>query len=216
MLMEDVKRYVQRQRDLGFKFRTQHGLLRNFAAFAEARGESLILTQTVVDWAKGAPSPEQRRDRLLTVRRFALEMNVEDERHQIPAAGIFGNLSFKRRIRHIFSAEEIIALISEAKQLSPIGSIRPLTFSTLFGLLASKGLRSSEALALTFDDIIPDGLLVRETKFRKSRLVPLHETTHCALDRYLVQRRKHPTNSERVFVSSHGKGLSYVRFMLYR
>jgi len=77
----------------------------------------------------------------------------------------------------------------DAKQLPPAGSLRPLTFYTLFGLVAACGLRISEALALQIDDIRPDGLYIRETKFRKSRLVPLHPTTEKQLIFYLDRRQ---------------------------
>jgi integrase len=82
-------------------------------------------------------------------------------------------------------------------------------FTTLLGLLASTGLRISEALALRFGDITSDGLVIRKTKFNKSRLVPLHPTTTSALGRYLDVRRRDSTVSDYVFVSPRGNRLSY-------
>lgn len=209
MLSEDVKRYVARHRALGFKYRVQNGLLRNFAAFAEAQGDDVVHTQCALNWAAQAPSPQQRRNRLLTVRRFAWAMRAEDERYQIPPTEAFGRASFKRRTPHIFTSEEIIAILKAAAQLSPIGSMRPATYTTLFALLAATGLRSSEALALTLEDVTEDGLIIRETKFRKSRLVPLHETAHTQLDGYLSRRAHLPTTTPTVFVSQQGTILSY-------
>ena len=75
----------------------------------------------------------------------------------------------------------------EARQLSPAGSLRPHTYSTLFELLAVTGMRIAEARALHLDDITPDGLVVRETKFHKQRLLPLHASTEQALEKYLEQ-----------------------------
>ena len=161
MLSEDVKRYVARHRALGFKYRVKNGLLRNFAAFAEAQGDDVVHTQSALNWAAQAPSPQQRRNRLLTVRRFAWAMQAEDKRYQIPPTEAFGRASFKRRTPHIFTSEEIIAILKAAAQLSPIGSMRPATYTTLFALLAATGLRSSEALALTLDDVTDDGLIIR-------------------------------------------------------
>ena len=69
-----------------------------------------------------------------------------------------------------------------AARLQPASSIRPLMYSTLFGLLAATGMRISEALALRLEDVTADGLIIRQTKFQKSRLLPLHETTQRALD----------------------------------
>ena len=64
----------------------------------------------------------------------------------------------------------------------PRASLRPRTYYTLFGLLATTGLRISEAMRLTVDDVTTDGLIVRNTKFRKNRMLPLHETTQAVLN----------------------------------
>jgi integrase/recombinase XerD len=74
-------------------------------------------------------------------------------------------------------------------------------FSTLIGLLAATGLRIAEALGLCFQDITPDGLVIRETKFRKSRLVPLHPTTRTALEEYLAKRTRLTIADDHLFVS---------------
>ena len=74
MLADDLKRYVALHRALGFKFRVQAGLLRSFVVFAETYGDSVVLAARTIAWASEAPSPAQRRNRLLTVRRFALAM----------------------------------------------------------------------------------------------------------------------------------------------
>jgi integrase len=76
-------------------------------------------------------------------------------------------------------------------------------------LVAACGLRISEALALQIDDIRPDGLSIRETKFRKSRLVPLHPTTAQQLTLYLDRRQQLAGAETRVFVSLRRKPLRY-------
>ena len=82
-------------------------------------------------------------------------------------------------------------------------------YSTLFGLLAATGMRISEALALRLDDVTADGLIIRQTKFQKSRLLPLHETTQRALDRYLSVRMRLGTLDHALLVSTPGKAPSY-------
>jgi integrase len=77
----------------------------------------------------------------------------------------------------------------------------------LFGLLACTGLRISEAIRLRSSDITSDGLLIRNTKFRKSRLVALHDSTRTALDRYLLQRQALASLDDHVFVSLRGAPL---------
>ena len=70
-------------------------------------------------------------------------------------------------------------------------------------------MRISEALALRFTDITTDGLLIRETKFRKTRLVPLHDSAVAGLERYVVCRCRAGPSNDRVFVGSRGRPLQY-------
>jgi integrase len=213
MLSDDVVRYVELHRSLGYKFRAQACLLRLFTALAAGRAEDLVHTQTAIVWAAEAPSAAQRRERLQIVRRFALWIQAEDVRHEIPPADAFGKAQRRRRMPHIYSPAEIGRLLRAAGQLAPAGSIRPTTYQTLLALLAATGLRVSEALALRLDDLTPSGLLVRQTKFRKSRLVPLHLTAQHGLARYLALRQKIGGADDSLFVSLRGGGLSYSRFV---
>jgi integrase len=209
MLNRDLARYVDQRRSLGFKFRVQEILLRGYVAFAEELGDRYIKSTRVLEWAARAPSPEQRRNRLLTVRRFALAMRAEKARHQVPAADAFGHAVAKRRSPYIYSADEITRLLRAAGALQPEGLFRPSMYATLVGLLAATGMRIAEALTLQIDDVITDGLVVRETKFQKSRLLPLHATARLALDRYLVARQRLAATDRALFVSVAGRPLSY-------
>lgn len=91
--------------------------------------------------------------------------------------------------------------------------LQPLMYATLFGLLAATGMRISEALALRLEDITVDGLMIRQTKFQKSRLLPLHETTRRALDQYLSARVRLGTLDGALLVSTTGKAPSYHTVM---
>jgi integrase len=213
MLSQDLTRYVDLHRSLGFRFRIQHSLLRNFVTFAEGQGDEFVCVDRALDWAARAPSPPQRRNRLLMVRRFALAMQAEDVRHEVPAADALGHRRFERRIPHIYRPDEIARLMRAAARLQPTGSIKPLMYSTLFGLLAATGMRISEALALRLEGITADGLIIRQTKFQKSRLLPLHETTRRALDQYLSARVRLGTLDGALLVSTTGKAPSYNTVM---
>jgi len=209
MLSANLARHVEQQHLLGFKFRVQHILLRGFVAFAEEFGDKHIKSARVLTWAARAPSPEQRRNRLLTVRRFALAMHAENARHQIPAADALGHAVVRRRPPYIYAPDEIARLLRAAAALDPAGSIRPTMYATLFGLLAATGMRIAEALALQLDNLTADGLVIRETKFQKSRLLPLHATTQQALDSYLSARRMLASTDRALFVSTAGTRLPY-------
>src|ERR1022692_4631004 len=91
--------------------------------------------------------------------------------------------------------------LQAASELGKRNTFRGQTYKTFFALLACTGLRVSEAIHLCFHDITADGLVVRCSKFRKSRLVPLHETTHAGLEQYLKRRRAFTPLDDHVFVS---------------
>ncbi len=209
MLSQFLADHAALQRALGFKFRTPGILLCNFVTFAEHRGERVVTTATVREWALQAPSPEQRRNRLMTVRRFAIALHAEDPRHEVPPADLFGRASHRRRTPYIYSPDDIRRLIDAAHRLGPGGSIRPLTYATMFGLIAATGMRVSEVLAIRLSDVTDDGLIIAQTKFKKSRLLPLHPTTRLALDGYLAYRLKASSRSDALFISHQGTPPAY-------
>lgn len=208
MLMSLIDDYLKVRRAAGFQLRVTEGLLRDFARAAVAAGDTQVRTLTAIEWAAQAPSVRQRQRRLRTVALFAEHARAEDPAQEVPSADVFSTPRL-RRIPHIYSPQEIIGFITEAERLGPVGSLRPATFSTLFGLIAACGLRVSEALALHLDDLTVDGVIVRRTKFRKSRLVPVHESTRRALDGYLARRLAVVTNSRHLFISTRGRRLAY-------
>jgi len=200
MLMDAVDAYLDIKHVAGFELEVPEYLLRSYARFAIQKEQDHVNTQTAIEWASQAPSMNQRFHRLATVTRFAEHVQVEDQQHEVPPRDIFG----KRRVRHppfIYSVEQVDSLIRVATQLGPSGSLRPHTYSTLFALLVTTGLRISEALALVFDDVKTDGLIIRKTKFKKSRIVPLHETTRVGLEKYLDLRKRIAPFDNHIFVS---------------
>lgn len=207
MLSQAAERYIRLRRIGGFKFDVPATLVRSFVRFATARGDSHIQTQTVINWASQSPSLAAREVRLQVVIAFARHCRTEDVGHEVPRAGVFGKGYTRPPIAYIFSPEEIARLLARALELQPKASLRPYAFHTLFGLLAATGLRLGEALRLRFEDLTQDGLLIRETKFRKSRLVPIHSTTIQALQRYLKLRTSIGGNDGHVFVGLDGQRL---------
>lgn len=209
MLSEAVNRHIELFRSMGFKYKVQAYMLHSFADFAQGRSEELIQSDSVLEWAASAPSVRQRHDRLLTVRRLACALNAEDKRHQVPPTDFFGRARKSRRTCHIFTADEIDRLLRAASHLTPPGSMRPVTYTALLSLIVCTGLRVSEALKLELSDLTEDGLLIRATKFQKNRLVPLHESARCELQRYVAARSRIATTTTTVFISQRGDGLPY-------
>jgi integrase/recombinase XerD len=206
MLTQLVNSYLELRRSTGFRLGVHQYLLHNFASFAARRGETHIRALTAVEWASQAPSEGQRANRLGMLRVFARFARAQDPVHEVPVERVFS----ARRVRYrpfIFTNEQLQDLLVRASRLPPAGSIRPWTFTTMFSLLAVTGMRISEALNLRLGDVTDDGLIVRETKFRKSRLLPLHPTAAAGLKRYLDRRGV--ADDDHVFISSRGRGIRY-------
>jgi integrase len=199
-----VESYLALRRRAGFKLREAGRMLSHFARFCDRRGLRFIRSTQVIAWAAQSRSLLERGRRLRAVYHLALFLRSQDARHQLPVPDLFPYGPVLRP-PHIFTPAEIRALLAAAGRLGPRGSIRPHVYRTLFGLLACTGLRVSEALALTFDDVSDDGLLVRLTKFGKSRLVPLHPTARAALEKYLRRRRRLRCAAPHLFVSIAGR-----------
>ncbi|MGA8191677.1 MAG: tyrosine-type recombinase/integrase [Candidatus Sulfotelmatobacter sp.] len=207
-MIKAIETYLATRRTVGFTLSNAEYLLRSFASFATNQKQTYIRTATAIQWASQARSVAQRHVRYQTVYLLAQYLCVEDSRHESPPTNYFGYRKV-RRVPHIYSCDEIESLILAAKKLPSFNSLRSETYATLISLLTATGLRISEALHLLVSDITADGLLIRKTKFQKTRLVPLHETAWTGLARYLTQRQQMRSGGDHVFVSDEGQPLVY-------
>jgi site-specific recombinase XerD len=199
MLAHLIESYIEMRRACGFAFKSEGSCLRSFAAFSDSMAKDHVCSETALAWAAQAKSVQQRARRLGNVRRFARYARAEDPRHEIPAA-VFGREKGPRPVPYVLSEGEVQKLVHAAFQQGT-HPLRQRTYGSLFALLACTGLRVSEAIRLLYEDITADKLLIRNTKFRKSRLIPIHETCRLALDRYIEQRRSYAPFDSHVFVS---------------
>jgi integrase len=121
----------------------------------------------------------------------------------------------RRPIPYLYTEREITALLQAAVELGPRNSLRPYTYATVIGLLASTGVRIGEALRLQLKDVrlaaTPPHLQIVEGKFRKSRLVPLPPTTVAKLTTYTQERERlhYDAFSDAFFVAESGRPLAY-------
>jgi integrase len=219
-LVEQVCEYLEFKRSCGYQMGTPGKELMLFARYADlTRSNGSLTTELIVKWAKLPPDADPRywATRYDIVRRFAEYRFLFDPAAEIPPKGLLG--PSKRRLSpYIYSDGEIAAFLQAASQLAPTDGLHPQTYVTLFGLLVSTGLRISEALNLSRQDAdLKTGVLtIRETKFCKSRLVPVHPSTLQALRHYSeIRDSYHPgTRSTRFFLSAKGTPLNY-RGVLY-
>jgi len=195
-----VRAYLEERRRLGFALDISGSQLMAFARYVDQTGHRGPLTSRIIlDWAQGQATRATHitwARRLEILRPFARYRAQFDPDTGIPDRYIFGR-AHRRLTPHIYTDREIADLLAAAAQLAPKGSLRPATYETLFGLIAAAGLRISEALNLRCSDVdLTQRLLtVRQTKFRKSRLLPLHATTTAALARYLALRKEYVVTS---------------------
>jgi len=204
MLRADVDRYIALRRTLGYKLVKPERYLRAFARHADARGDGHIRSAMVLAWVAAAGRTRAARsERLRVLVHFARFLHAEDTRHEVPSADIY-SVPKTRPTPYIYKPDEIARILDAAGELrwQRPNPLRRELYVTLFGLIAATGLRVSEAIALHLDDVRPDGVLhIRETKFCKSRLVPLHPTVVEALGLYLAKRKRLAGSCEHLFPS---------------
>lgn len=195
--MNEIRKYVETylkiRRSLGFKMKREGKLLYQFISFLELHGFEYITSSAALNWAMQPKDchPGNWRNRLLIVRRFAKYIHALDPRTEIPPSDVLRD-RYQRRTPHIYTEEEILRLIKVAKRTRAPKGLWGWTFSTIFGLLAVTGMRISEAVNLNREDVdLSEKILtIRETKFRKSRLVPIHPSTTKVLQKYTRSRDK--------------------------
>lgn len=195
-----LEEYIATRRVLGTKYHEPAKMLHHFIAFAEQQGSHWITTDLALQWATEPRhvQPARWAARLSMVRCFALYARAVDPCHQVPPQRL---LPYKNRRQepYIYHTDEVTGLIEAAKLLSPRGSLRPQTLATVMGLLAATGMRVSEALKLNREDVdLRNGILtIRQSKFGRTRILPLHWSSRQALWSYSKMR-------DRMCTTQHG------------
>jgi integrase len=205
--------YLNERRQLGFDLRTTGYAIKSFARYVDDLGDREPLTVEVMsDWARrdkgSSDRPATWARRLNKLRSFARYLQQFEPDTEVPDDTIFGRFG-QRLAPHIYSDQEIVDLLAAARRLGPVRGLRGATYEALFGLIASTGLRVSEAVHLQDADVeLKSGVLtIRRTKFAKSRQLPLHPSTTNALRHYRTLRNHHVaiTDEAPFFVSTGGQ-----------
>ena len=210
-LNHDIESYIALKRRVGLKYVKHEQTLRSYTKFAAARGERFLHSDTILEWASDSASSTSSRIKLRMVRNVAVALHAQDNRHQIPPRGVFGKEQKIRPLPYLMKPDQIRRLMDAALSLPPVGSMTPWTWHYLFGLMAATGIRRCEAVRLRWRDVTPDGLVIRQTKFRKSRLVALHSSVSSALADYIAIRKRAHIQSDYLFVLSTGRPPSLDR-----
>lgn len=188
-----IQELLALRKSLGYQDKVFSTHLASFDRYLVARGQrdSWLIRDAVDGWVNADPSLKgnSRARRCSALR--ALGRHIADRHPQtyIPGPTPVGASTFRP---HIYTLDEIRGLLCEAARLTPVGSLRPCTFTTLIGLLFCTGLRVSEALALQLSDIdLDQGLLtIRHAKFHKTRALPLPSDVTQKLAAYALTRSR--------------------------
>jgi integrase/recombinase XerD len=203
-----LESYLSVRAAQGFKTGAQRTLLRDFIQFVHTQGDGgPIRAQLALDWACASSvrrGSNGAASRLTVARGFLNFLRATLPDTEVPDYHL---LAAPRRPKpYLFTPAQIAAVIRAARDAKPQTGLRPDTLATAIGLLASTGLRAGEVMRLTVADVKLEGALphlyILQTKFGKSRLVPLHATTADQLRHYAAQR-----------TAWHYAGLSEVFFM---
>lgn len=213
-LTEALDDYLALRRGLGHQMADAARLLPSFVTFLQSQGLSTVTVRAALDWCQ-QPAPvggvTVAPHRMTAIRGFARYLSGIDAATQVPPIGLVP-LRPRRPEPFIYSQADIAAMLTVARRLGP-GPLRGLTYYTLIGLLAATGLRIGEAINLDLGDIDEREavLTIRESKFGKSRLVPVHPSTMSALVEYRAARDEHPKSAGQpsLFISRTGKRLLY-------
>ena len=213
-LADAARDYLQLRNSLGHDLAEHHRELPRLVAFLEAEGLPTVTVSAALAWAQGPgvdPATSIAPRRMTIARGFARYLAGLDARTEVPPPGLIAG---RRRWRppFIYSPGDIEALMAQARQLTPMPAA---THETLFGLLAATGLRVGEAIRLDRTDIDwTDAVLtIRESKFGKTRMVPVLDSTLDMLGRYArIRGRLCPqAATASFFVSTAGTRLIYAR-----
>jgi len=205
--------YLRLRRSLGHELAEASWLLPGFVAYLDARGARTVTIAAALEWVGQAGSGTSVGPRRMTaVRGFARYLAGIDADTEVPPLGLMPHRQ-RWRLPFIYSAADIEAVIEQAR-CSIVSPLRAATYATLIGLLAASGIRIGEAIKLDRGDVDwgHGVLLIRESKFGKSRLVPLHASSMAALQNYAGLRdhlQTRPMDSS-FFVSLTGKRLLYA------
>lgn len=208
-----VEEYLRVRRMLGFKLHVAGRLLPQFVEFLARRKARFITTTLALQWATSPREchPGYWARRLTIVRCFARFHRGTDARTEVPPAGLLPQ-RYRRKARNLPSDEDVLNLLRAAKRVRSPKGLWASTHTTLLGLLAATGIRVGETVALDREDVdLRAGVItIRNAKFRKSRIVPIHPSTVKALKSYARLRDTvipHPMGSS-FFVSERGARLT--------
>jgi integrase/recombinase XerD len=214
--------YLKLRWRLGFKSYNTSSILNYFVEFLKSKKAKHISNELSLCFATINPNYKMTtcEFRLSVIRQFALYLSTIDPNTEVPPHNLLPSVR-KHRLPYIYSDQEIIDLM-QCLDDGTRNALDQYTFQTLFGLLAVTGMRAGEAFRLEQADVdtVNRIITIRQSKFGKSRYIPIHKTTAEALKRYFEYKDKVLPNpkSSQFFINHHGFSIakSTIRNIFHR
>ena len=220
LISKQVEDYISYKKSLGYQIIVESQELRRFSDYTVSLGYKNSLTSRIaIQWASLNPNYSRwyMSRRLETVRTFAKYICIFDSKAEMPLNGVFGKCH-GRKNPFIYTKKDILILMQAASKLHSPDGLRALTISTVLGLLWSTGMRPSEVCRLKIKDVdLTNGFIrIRETKFKKYRIIPIHTSVIDKLNDYIkIRNLIIASSSNDTFFITTGKSNLTIRKLEY-
>jgi integrase/recombinase XerD len=215
-LKDAVKEYIDYRCNLGFVLRNDKSILNQFVAYMKVKRAIHVTNVHAIAFAKLNPQVSRVRwaVRLGSIRRFAKYWSPMDTHTEI-STQCLGPSTYQRKAPYIYSDDEIRRILERCKTSSSTSEIERYSYFIWYGLMVLTGMRIGEVSRLDRNDLnlVEGAITIHNSKFKKSRHIPLHQSTVKILDGYLNYRDHHipKPKTSRLFIDSQGAALSIDR-----
>lgn len=216
-LRERLKDYLELRKALGIPLRDRTPVLTDFVNYVDEHCDSQpVVTRLTMDWLdRYAAEHKAKRPsaQLSVVRQFLMHVSSAIPGTEVPDIGLVA--SYRRSKPFVFTPAECEAILDSTDFVGATGSFLRVTLKAILGLMMCTGMRVSEGINLNRDHVMPKSnpreLTVLESKFRKSRMVPLHPTVVKQMAVYAGHRELlgYGRLTPAFFVSDYGRRISY-------
>jgi site-specific recombinase XerD len=215
-----IKNYIELRYATGRVSRADEGALRQFNEFLILNYPKLNIPNRFVILhflnSKINLTNSGRRNYLVYIRQFCIYLKGRGICNYIPDKTLAPKYSYKIRYFPL-KTRDIQNILIEAKNIRNSGTISTDTYVTAIGLLWCTGMRRQEIVKLTNADVDLklNTLMIRLTKFRKNRMLPIDVSVSKVLQKYFLKKKKlgFPVEPENpFFINNNGTNICKSAF----
>ena len=178
-LTKQIHDFIDEKHLLGYRYNNEEYIIQNYKNHLISNSfEPIISEASAINWIDNSKSSKSRNSKISVLRQFALYLNrMGEQAYVVP--NTYRSLEHDNFCPYIYSEKELARLFTLADKYGNVGKIpfSEKSFPLILRMLYGCGLRISEALSLKFKQVnLADGIIIiKDTKFFKDRLVPMHE-----------------------------------------